>query len=392
MAIFNLNKDADTYEFNTSGEVKKNGADFGTWATDKDNQIIATDAAGPGVVFSDIIWKFTDNANQLCLRSKADKEIFNFQRAGDVRPFYAVSTRAALQVFPDEDGDFSFDLHGEWSLGEDHNLSFAISGVKSTIVGFVDDPKSRFTYFFLDKDKNDFNLVFVGQWNQPKVENADAKIQFQYDTEKTGADGKPAPAFFSLPGNITIDRSVNQFVYDYDKDQKRRRITFAGLLNVTNDFQITYSIDSQQMDDGSGVAVKATEFRLGAVLSNDKFSGDLEFVLRNTSDGETSKTVIGIRGNFSAEPFGGNVQLGFAFLQERDGEIKTTTVSIGGKVILKKNLATVQWEFASKDNVKSLTVTLADAVVGPVRFDSQVILTAGNNEQRALTFMLGFNF
>ncbi|MGE0128559.1 MAG: hypothetical protein AB7U82_10810 [Blastocatellales bacterium] len=392
MATFKLNKDADTYEFDTGGKVKKNGANFGAWATDKDNQIVAKAAAGPSVVFSDIVWKFTDNANQLCLRSKDDKEVFNFQKAGDARPFYAVSTKAVLQVFPDENEDFNFELRGKWSLGDDHNLSFAISGVTSTIAGFVDDPKSRFTYFFLDKDKNDFNLAFVGQWTQPRVDNTSAKIQFQYDTEQTGADGNPAPAFFLLPGNITIDRSINQFVYDYDKDQKRRRIKFAGLLNINKDFQITYSIDSQQMDDGSGVAVQATEFRLGAVLSNDKFSSDLEFVLRKTSDGKASKTVIGIRGHFAAQPFGGNVQLGFAFLQVRDGEIKTTTISIGGQVILKNNMTTVQWEFASKDNVKSLTVTLADAVVGAVTINSKVILTAGNGKQRALTFMLGFNF
>lgn len=393
MASFKLTKEADTFEFDTNGKVKKGSAAFGTWTINKSNQLVARGDAGNSVTFSDVVWKFPQGTNQLTLRTAADKEIFNFQKA-DVRPFYAVTPKAVLQVFPDEENDFFFELRGQWALDKNHDLNLTINGATSVIDGFVDDPKSRFTYFFLDKNKNDFNLVFRGQWLQPQVDDEGMKMTFEYETEEKDQAGKAKLAQFSLPGKVVIDRSINQFVYEYDKSLKKRRIKFTGLLNITPDFQITYSIDSQRLDDGSGVAVKATEFRLGAMLVNDKLSTelDLEFVLRNTSNGKVSKSVIGIKGHYTAKLGTANLELGFAFLQVRDGDVKTTTIAIGGKLVLSNNLTTLQWEFTSQNNVKSLTVSIENAQLGPVTASSKLIVAAGNGKQRAVTFLLGFNF
>jgi hypothetical protein len=391
MASFKLTKDTSTFELDTNGKVKKDGANFGTWKTNKSNQIVVSGGGGP-VIFGDIVWKFVDGANQLTIRTAGDKEIFNFHKAGGLRPFYEISPKAVLRVFPDENEGFSFELRGEWGLDANHDLTIKIGEETSVIDGFVDDPKSRFTYFFLDKDKNDFNLVFIGRWLEPTVDETGVKFAFEYETEGKKRSGGTATAQFRLPKSATIDRGINQFVYDYDKNLKSRRIKFAGLLNVTKDFQIVYSIDSQKFDDASGVAVKSTEFRLGAVLINDKFSGDLEFVLRKSSDGKVSKTVVGIRGHFTADAFGGKIQLGFAFMQIREGAVKTTTVAIEGKLILKNNLTTVQWEFLSKENVKSLTITVTDVVLDDFIINGKVIITAPNGKKKRVAFLLGFQF
>jgi hypothetical protein len=389
MATFKLTKDADVYEFDALGEVKKGGADFGAWTTNKSNQIVAKGAAGAPILFN-VRWKFADGTNQLTLRSSDDKELFNFHKSG-LRPFYAVSPKAVLQVFPDENGEFSFELRGQWDLNADHDLSFTIDGAKSVINGHVDDPKSRFTYFFFDKDGTDFNLVFVGQWIQPRVDESGAKVEFQYATEDKNADNTPKMGAFALPGSLTIDRSLNQFVYDYDKDNKRRRIKFMGLLSVTKDFQLVYSLDRQTLEDG-GVATKATEFRIGAVLSNDKLSGDLEFILKRTDTDKVSKSVVGLKGHFTTDVAGNQLQLGFAFLQVREGQVKTTTFAIEGKLILKNNLTAVSWEFAGKDNVKSLTLNITDVQLGDVTANARLVLTAANGKQKRVTFLLGINF
>lgn len=389
MATFTLTKDGSSYEFDTAGSVKKGGASFGTWTTNKTNQLVAKGATGAPVTF-DVVWKFPDGTNQLTLRTSDDKELLNFHKTG-ARPFYAVSAKAVLQVFPDENGEFSFELRGAWALDANHDLSLTINGATSVLDGYVDDPKSRFTYFFFDKDGTDFNLIFVGQWSQPSVGDKGAQLEFQYATEAKNADGTPKLASFALPGSLTIDRGLNQFVYDYDKDNKRRRIKFVGLLNVTPEFQLVYSLDRQTFDDG-GVATKATEFRLGAVLSNDKLSGDLEFVLRRTDNGQVSQTVVGLKGHFTANAGGNQLQLGFAFLQVREGQIKTTTVAIEGKLILQNNLTTVSWEFASKNNVKTFSLTLTDAQLGDVTANAKLVLTAANGQQKRVTFLLGVNF
>jgi hypothetical protein len=393
MSTFKLTKDADTYEFGLDGSVKKGTAKFGGWTTNAQNQLVASGANGTQVVFSDLTWKFTDK-NQLTLRTAADKEIFNFHKLEDTLPFYKVSALAVLQVFPDETGDFNFELRGKWSFDENHDLGLNINGVQSLLKGYVDDPKSRFTYFFFDKDTNDFNLVFQGEWLNPEVGATTTQLTFKYAKEEDKQEpdkDKQKFGFFTLPGSITIDRSINQFVYDYNKDKKRRRIKFAGLLNVTKDFQLVYSLDQQEAEDDAGVLVKATEFRLGAVLSMDKFAGDLEFILRKTSDGKASKTVVGIRGHFTAEAKNAQVQIGFAFLQVRDGKTTTTSVALNGSLVLKGNL-TVQWEFAMKDNVKSLAVTITDITLGPVTANSKVVIESANGQKRAVQLLLGFSF
>lgn len=380
MASFKLKSGADEFELDTAGSVKKAGANFGTWTTTKDNNIQIQSGAGVKTPL-DAAWKF-NTKNQLCLVSKdaANTEIFNFHKNAGLRPFLSTE-KAVLQVFPDENNDFNFQLRGEWDLDGNHDLNFTVNGVKSVIHGFVDDPRSRFIYHFFDEGRNDFNIMFIGSWAQDATDPL--KLNFSYKREDDTVDT------FNLPGAMTIDRGINQFVYDYSKDGKKRRIQLVGLLNVTKDLVITYSIDRQDSEE-EGIAVSSTEFRVGAVLTNDKFQGDVEFLVKK-SDGTTSATTIGLRGKFTAQVAGAQLQVAFLFVQVRAGDKRTTSFGFSGQLKL-KNDGTVQWEFASKNNVKQLTITVTDVKVGPAIIGSKFVLQSENGQTKSVSFLLGVSF
>lgn len=380
MATFSLKKDTTTFDCDTLGKVKKAGADFGSWSTSKDNKIIIKGKDGSQTPI-DVVWKF-NNFNELCLLDAANKSLLNFHSTTNVVPFFAAN-KGVLEVFADENEEFSFQLRGEWDLTDTHDLSITINTVKSVIDGFVDDPESRFSYHFFDKVKNPFNLIFNGEWKQTTDDKGTPGLSFKYLREDGTSDE------FALPEAVTIDRGVNQFVYQYNKKNKTRRIRLVGLLNVTPDFRITYSIDRQESEEG-GEDVKATSFEIKAVLSNTKFQGEIEFLVKKV-DGKAGKTVLGIKGSFTARPGGNLIKVGFEFAQERDGAIKKSTVLFNGKLTLKNNLTEVQWEFGITDNVKTLVVTISDVKLGSVTIDSKFILKSGNGN-REVQILLGFKF
>jgi hypothetical protein len=383
MATFNLKKDATTtFDCDTLGKVKKGGSDFGTWSTSKDNKIIIKAKDGTQTPI-DVVWKF-NNFNQLCLRDTSDKLLFNFHGDNAVVPFFATS-KAVLQVFPSREEAFSFELRGEWDMSESHDLQITINKAVSVIDGFVDDPESRFSYHFFDKEKNPFNVVFEGEWSPPVADDKGVlKIDFKYSREDGSSDT------FSLPGELTIDRGLNQFVYQYSKKNRTRRIRLVGLLNITPDFRITYSIDRQESPDDSGTVVKATTFEIKAVLTKSKFEGDIEFIVKKT-DGTGGKTVLGLKGSFTARPGNKVIKVGFEFAQEHGGELKKTTLLFNGELKLKNSLTEVEWAFELKDSVKTLTVTISDVKLGPVTINSKFVLRSGNGEREVL-ILLGFKF
>ena len=189
MATFQIKKAADTFEFDMTGKVKKNGADFGKWSTNSDNKIVAKDNAGE-VAFDGLAWSFVNNA--LVLKSSGQK-VVDFNEANGESLSFSISDQAVLQVVPlgnDDKKAFRFDLHGEWKLTEKHDLSFTINNVESILDGFVDDPTSKFNFFFFDGDDNSFNLVFIGAWeNLLPDDNGKLKVRFQYEAEKKDAAG-----------------------------------------------------------------------------------------------------------------------------------------------------------------------------------------------------------
>src|SRR6267143_289251 len=213
MGSFTVTSGSDTLTLDTAGNVTLGGQSAGSWTTNKQNQITVQPTGQPA---------------------------FNFASDTTIRNSFSTSN-AVLTATPDKGSPFSFDLRGDWNLDPTHNLTFTINTVLSIINGFVSDPVGRFIYHFANKQfpLQTSVLGFAGSWDVPRdasgvpVKSGAAMLVFNYKKE----DGTTGT--FQLPKSAAIERTTNQFVYTYQKDNKTLSISFQGTLMIDPDFQIT---------------------------------------------------------------------------------------------------------------------------------------------------------
>lgn len=380
-----LKKNNDTFVLEPLGNVTVNGASVGKWMTNAANKIVVTKSDNSTVTF-DVNWAFNSD-NQLVV-SSGTKE-FNFHSVAANVPRYE-TLNAVLLVKPNKNESFVFELRGDWALTETHDLSITINGKKSVLDGFIQDPRSRFMFHFVNK-KNLLQgsvLGFVGAWTESVDASGKPRLKFTYKRDGQ-ADGE-----FTLPKGVVVERGSNQLLYEYDKQGRKARIQFVGTLMVNNDFTITYALDRQTSDKNTDEQVAATTFVFGAVFKKKNFSGDLELALKK-EDGTAGSTTLTIGGTFTAV-LGGSakVKAGFSFQQKRAGNVSTTTFGFAGELETKSGNK-VQWTFATS-NAATRTIDLA--VNAEIRLgekaslDERLNLKLVNGEVRGITFLLGVNF
>lgn len=377
MASFKLTKGNDTFDLDVLGPVKNAaGQAVGKWGTNASNNIVVKKDAGGTVVFDDVVWKFNSN-NQLTLNA-AGKEVVNFHKVGN-RPFYATQN-AVLNIRPDQNNVFEFSLRGEWDMSDKHDLSITINGETSVIDGFVQDMRGRFIYHFFDKGSNTLEeslLGFAGEWKQD--ENDPLKLSFTYKRENNTED------VFDLPKSVTINRSMNQFMYEYDKKGQTFRLQFMGVLKITDDFSISYTLDEQRAQNGD-VLSKEKTLTIQAKFDKKNFSGNLDFKVAKKSGGSTT---ISLRGNFTAV-FNKNVKLsvGFAFEQETKLGKVQTTFALNGSLQFGSG-GKIQWTFEKNATTTSITLSATDIVVGPARIDGSLNIVRENGTTVGIRVLFG---
>jgi len=377
MASFKLNKGANTFELDVLGPVKNQaGQTIGKWGTDENNKIVVKKDAGGAVLFDDVSWKFNTN-NQLCL-NVGEREVFNFHKAGN-RPFYATRD-AVLIVRPDQNNIFNFSLFGEWDLSDKHDLSITINGVTSVIDGFIQDQRGRFMYHFLDKGANTIEesiLGFAGEWKQD--ENDALKLVFKYKRQNATDDE------FVLPKAVTINRTLNQFMYEYDRKGQRFRLQFMGLLKVSDDFVISYTLDQQKSQNGD-VLSKQTTLTIKAEIDKKDFAGNIEFKVART-DGSTS--TISLRGGFTAlHERGVKLSVGFAFEQTTSQGKVQTSFAFNGQLEFADG-SKVQWTFEKNTTKSSITIGASDIVFGSARTDMSLNIAHENGHLVGVRMLFG---
>jgi len=361
MASFKLTKGSDTFDLDVFGPVNNSaGQAIGKWGTNKSNNIVVKKDAGGTIVFDEVVWKFNSN-NQLTL-SAGGTEVVNFHKVGN-RPFYSTQN-AVLNVRPDQNNVFEFSLRGEWDMSDKHDLSITINDETSVIDGFIQDTRGRFIYHFFDKGSNTLEesmLGFAGEWKQDP--NDPLLLSFTYKREE--ATGKITEDEFLLPKSVTINRTMNQFMYEYDKKGQKFRLQFMGLLKVSDDFVITYSLDQQSAQNGD-VLSKQTTLTIQAKIDKKNFSGNVDFKVAKKGGGSTT---ISLRGNFTAV-YRKNVKLavGFAFDQETSLGKVQMTFSLNGSVEFGAG-SKIQWSFEKNATSTSITFSATDITIGPARVD-----------------------
>lgn len=379
---FTLTKGQESFELDVQGNASQSGVKIGSWSTTKDNKIRITRQTGAAVDI-DVAWNF-NSANQLVLKAD-NQEMFNFHSDINNTPRY-VTENAVLQVKPSASSPFTFALRGEWDLSENHDLAITINGVKSVIDGFIQDRNSRFIFRFFNKKDllQSYALGFAGTWKNEIDASGTALLAFQYNREDGTTDT------FTLPAKgVKMDTTVNQLMYEYQKDGKTRRIQFVGRLDVSPTFEVTYAIDRQTSGDGRQM-VGQTVFQFGALITNREFAGNLELALKR-ADGTAGATTLSIRGKFTALRGTTQLQVGFTFEQERGPNIVRTTFGIAGS--LETTTTAIRWAFAANSVERTITLSIgADIRLGPAKLDPALNLIMANGQVAGITFLLGIAF
>jgi hypothetical protein len=378
-----LTKNTDNFVLDPLGTVTINNAAGGTWKTDQTNKIVVTKTDNTTVSF-DVTWEFNSD-NQLVVSAAGKK--FNFNEVPGNVPRYE-TRNAVLVVRPNKNQPFSFELRGDWSLSETHDLTVTINGKASTIDGFINDPRSRFMFHFSNKKAllQSSVLGFVGTWSEFVDADGQPRLKFAYKRDGQ-ADGE-----FVLPKGITIDKTMNQLMYEYDKNGNKRRIQLVGTLMISDDFTISYGLDRQTSSDGQQ-QVGSTTFTFNAAFKKNNFTGDLDLAIVK-QDGTIGSTTISISGKFTAVMGSTTLQAGFTFEQNRAGNKKTTTFGFSGKLQFNNNKGSIEWAFTT-DNTTTKTITLAinvDINVGAVQLDARLNLTMEGGQTKGVTFFLGVGF
>ena len=381
MAGLQVTKNNDTFTLEPLGTVTLNNAQVGKWKPDQTNKIVITKSDNSTIGF-DVTWQFNSD-NQLEVSAAGKK--FNFSEIPANVPRYETRD-AVLVVTPNKDQPFSFELRGDWELSDNHDLSITINGKKSTIDGFIHDPRSRFMFHFSNK-KNLLQgsiLGFVGTWSQ-FLDGDKPRLKFTY--KRAGQpDGE-----FTLPKSAVVDKTINQLMYEYEKNGNKRRIQFVGTLMISDDFTINFGLDRQTSSNGQQ-QVASTTFTLAAAFKKNNFTGDLELAIKK-QDGTIGNTTITIGGKFTAVIGSAKLQAGFTFEQNRAGNKIATTFGFAGKLEFKQG--SIQWVFAT-DNTTTRTITLAvnvDITVGSnTHIDARLNLAMEGGQLKGVTFFLGVSF
>lgn len=378
-----LSKNADNFVIDPLGTVTINNAAGGTWKTDQTNKIVVTKNDNTTVSF-DVTWEFNTD-NQLVVSAGGKK--FNFSEVPGNVPRYE-TRNAVLVVRPNKNQPFTFELRGDWSISETHDLTITINGKASTIDGFINDPRSRFMFHFSNKKAllQSSVLGFVGTWSEFVDPDGQPRLKFVYKR-----DGQPDGEFV-LPKGITIDKSMNQLMYEYDKNGNKRRIQLVGTLMISDDFTISYGLDRQSSADGQ-TQVGTTTFTFNAAFKKKNFTGDLDLAIVK-QDGTVGGTTISISGKFTAVIGSASLLAGFTFEQNRAGNKTTTTFGFSGKLQFNNNRGSIEWAFTT-DNTTTKTITLAinvDINVGAAQIDARLNLQMEGGQMKGVTFFLGIGF
>jgi hypothetical protein len=390
MAGFQLTKDGQTFDLDISGSASKGGAKIGAWTTsgDENNNIVVKPTSGASVTI-EVVWKF--NASNQMTISSGGNEVYNLHQPG-IRPKYEV-TDNVLKVKPDASKAFGFDLNGEWAMNKEHDLTVAFNGVESVIDGFVEDDKSRFVYHFFTKagDQMLTRLTFAGQWDH-EVDDGDPLMHFR-GNRVTKVNGQPVTKGFvlELPGKVMFDRTINQLVYDYDKNGFSHRLQFVGQLNISPKFVITYKLDS--FKSGGKQLVASTTVEIKATYDTPKFGANL-FVTLMKNNGQPG-TTLEIGGDFTKDLGGAKLKVAFSykFSKVLGQPSPAKTLNLSGSLEPKDNGA-LTWAF-SADSVTRIMVISFDAhdfAIGEVMLNAKLNFKTESGHLVGVHMLFGFNF
>lgn len=376
MADFQLSAGTDTFDFDIAGNVSQSGTQIGTWTVNSDNTIGISRTAGAASSVP-VDWGFNAD-NQFELRQSGVVK-FNFHGTDKIRPDLSLD-HAILNVIPDGNGDFSFDVHGDWSIDAGMNLIFTAGTVASPIDGILNDTdRSEFSYIFFTKTgkSRHYTLNFIGKWQQ---NGSGIDVDFLYD-KPLATDGTPVTGTIVLPPGLTVDSTKNVLVYTANKGAQSSRLELAGTILVHSNLALTYVLDSQ---DDAGI--KSTTFSIAADIKTETAGeGNLHLTVQRSDGAQT----IQIGGFYRGVIAGVKLQVGFTYTRTVANNVTTDSVGFTGDIVVGNT--DVSWKVAvSTGGFVSIDVTAHIAITATTCISAALNFTR-NGGNVAITAMFGIN-
>ena len=367
MARFTITSSGIVYSVDSNGTVSTADGKQGTWSTNAENKIVAK-ISGSSDVKLDVEWAF-NASNQLCIQN-AGQILFNFT-SGGIRPRYRLQENV-LQVRPSGDFSFEFSLHCKWELDDKVNLKVTISKTTSVIDGWVDDKKSRFLYWFRDKQSASapFILEFAGAWERDASVPDAVQLVFNYTAE--GVKG-----VFKVPSKALVDAARNQVYVEYEKNGVTRRIEMRGSVEISPNLDLVFTI-SRQTNSAGGVVTQETKIQVATTFQFENLSGTLELYVGKTVTPTTQKLTIG--GAFKVSFGDKGLNLNFAYSKSSEiGVSSTIALAINGKFTWNEGKNVL--EFSYVKNGAQQTITLqSNFMLGNVRTELGLNVTKNGKQ------------
>jgi hypothetical protein len=280
-------------------------------------------------------------------------------------------------VKSDRSAVFSFSLQGDWQMSADHNLTFTVGGILSTLDGFISDPLGRFIFHFANQDNIlETNVLgFAGSWQSRVDPSGTPLLDFHYPTSC-------GEKIFELPKAVAVNRSSNQLTYSYTKSNKNLSIDFQGTLLIGANLEITYVVEPQVSSSGDPM-VASTTLSFKTSLAQPNLRGDLELTAgaSTLTIGGQSQGVLGKT----------SLQLGFTFTQTFAGAGNQITRTAAFSGTLAFNGGQVQWTFSATGTSINLAIGV-DIKLGGVQLDARLNLPMDGGQTAGVTFLLGVSF
>jgi len=344
MRKFAVQDGNDIYYCGTDGSAADAANVIGTWTTTDDNKIRITRTGGGGTTDVEVDWCFNDN-NQLSL-SQNGKEIIRLTGT-DISPRYRLN-KNSLQVDPDGDMDFAFELQCIWGLTKDAKLQIAINGTVSKLDGYLEDEKSRFRYWFYDKERPivPSNLIFDGKWESvdkdgKPVDVVTDRVRLHYVLTDPKLEDPKAPLI--LPGDAQVDSKKNHlnFTYNYES-HGARTLSFQGSLQLKPNWTLSFSINDTQNG-----GVRKSKIEIATTFDWSQGSGTIQLTVGSTKSANVQTLEIG--GTIKAKIGNAGINMTFNYLKQTSGGIQTVTLATAVTFEFKNGAILISYTLAGKN-------------------------------------------
>jgi hypothetical protein len=352
MKKFALESGGNILYCGTDGSVADAAHVIGKWTTTNDNKIRITANTGTSTEIK-VDWSF-NNSNQLSIAQNG-KEVIRLTGT-DISPRYSLA-KNILQVDPDGDMDFTFPLNCTWGLTDTAKLKVTINGTVSEVDGYLEDNKSRFRFWFYDKERPiaPSNLIFDGKWESvdkvgKAVVTVTDQVRLHYVLDDLSLEDTKAPLI--LPGNAKVDPKRNHLYFTYNyATHGTRTLNFEGSLQIKSNWTLSFAIRDTQ-----GGGVRKSRIEVATTFDWDRGSGTIQLYVGNTKSAGGQKLEIG--GTIKAKIGATGINMAFDYLKDTAGGVQTITLAASVTFESKNGAIVVSYTIAGKNWKLDITAKL----------------------------------